>query len=316
LVYKNNYNLSSLGEKGLVFNIERYAVHDGPGIRTIIFLQGCPLRCAWCQNPEGQELLPQIAYFEEKCTFCGRCIEVCENEALYKRNSKIITDLSKCLRCGKCTEKCPNEARKLLTNIFSPEEVIDIVSKDEPFYRRSGGGITLSGGEPFFQSAFSSRILKLAKDRGINTCVETCGYFDWDEMIKIEMFKFVDLLYFDIKNMDSQKHKEETGVKNAKILTNFKRLCELGKKIIVRIPVITNFNDSENNIYKTAEFISNSNSGNIIRIELLPYHEFGVKKYHHLGKDYYLKNLKPPPKNKLLEIKGIIDKYNIECTIL
>ena len=190
----------------------------------------------------GQELMPQIAFFEEKCSLCGKCIEVCRNKALHKKNNNITINYRKCLGCGKCVESCPNEALNLLTHFFSPEEVLDAVIQDELFYRRSGGGITLSGGEPFTQLNFSLNILRLAKENGLDTCVETCGYFNLENMDSLKMVEFVDTFYYDLKNMDSQKHKEATGVENSKILENFSKLCKMGKKIIVRIPIIPNFN--------------------------------------------------------------------------
>lgn len=304
------------GHKGLIFNIERYAVHDGPGIRTIVFLQGCPLKCSWCQNPEGQELTPQIAFFKEKCTLCRKCIEVCRKNAIKELHNNIVINSSECLGCGTCIGSCSNDALNLLTRFLSAKEVLEMVMQDEVFYRRSGGGITLSGGEPFMQLKFSLEILRLAKERGLDTCIETCGYFNFKNKNSAKMIELVDTFYYDLKNMDSQRHKEETGIENSKILKNFVTLCELGKKVIVRIPVIPNFNDSMRNIHATAEFIRNTNRGNIIRVELLPYHELGVKKYQRLGKEYFLKEIKPPTNIKMLEIKEVFNQYELNCHIL
>ncbi|MBA7566243.1 4-hydroxyphenylacetate decarboxylase activating enzyme [subsurface metagenome] len=298
--------------KGMVFNIERYAVHDGPGIRTIVFLVGCPLRCLWCQNPEGMELKPQLAFFPDKCTGCMRCLSVCPNKAIERVNEKILMNWDKCNRCLKCVKICPNEARKSLTKTMTSKEVLEEVIKDIPFYRRSGGGVTLSGGDPLFQVDFASEILRLCQKEKIHTVIETSGFIDWDDFVKI--LKSTDFIFFDIKHMNSIKHKYGTGVDNKKILENLRKITNLNKNIVIRICIIPGFNNSEKNIKDTAKFVKNLK--NIRKIELLPYHNLGVIKYERMGKTYLLKDVNPPRDCDLVKLKNIIESYNIKCEIL
>lgn len=298
--------------KGMIFNIERYAVHDGPGIRTIVFLSGCSLRCLWCQNPEGIELKPQLAFFPDNCIGCMRCFSVCPNKAIEQVNGEIAMNWSKCKRCLKCVEVCPNEARKSLTKVMTSKEVLEEVIKDISFYHRSNGGVTLSGGDPLMQIDFASEILRLCKERRIHTAIETSGFADWDVFLKI--LKYTDFIFFDIKHMDSKKHKYGTGVSNEKILENLRKVSNLGKNIIIRIPVIPNFNDSEENIKDTIKFVKNMK--NIIKIELLPYHKLGVIKYERIGKTYLLKDINPPENSDLIKFKNIIETNDIKCEIL
>lgn len=300
--------------KGMVFNIEGYAVHDGPGIRTIVFLSGCRLRCLWCANPESQELKPQLAFFSDKCTGCGRCISICSNKAIEQVNGKITMDWDKCKRCLKCVEICPNEAREILTRVMTSKEVLGEIIKDVPFYRRSNGGITLSGGDPLVNIDFASDILRLCKEREIHTAIETSGFADWDDFVKI--LKYTDFIFYDIKHMDSKKHKYGTGVSNEKILENLKKITNLYKDInvVVRIPVIPNFNDSEENITNTAQFVKALK--NIRKIELLPYHRLGEIKYERIGKTYSLKDINPPENRDLIKLKNIIEANNVKCEIL
>jgi len=298
--------------RGMIFNIERYAVHDGPGIRTIVFLSGCQLRCLWCANPEGQELRPQLIFFSDKCTGCGKCISVCSNKATEQINGKIVVNWNKCKRCLECVEICPNEARQSITRVMTSNEVLEKIIKDIPFYRRSNGGVALSGGDPLMQVDFASEILKLCKKKNIHTAIETSGFADWDDFVKI--LKYTDFIFFDIKHMDSKKHKYGTGVGNEKILENLRKISNLNKNIVIRIPIIPDFNDSVENIEKTAKFAKNLK--NIIKLELLPYHKLGVIKYERIGKPYLLKAPDPPRSEDLIKLKNIIEANNIKCEIL
>ncbi len=298
--------------QGLVFNIERYAVHDGPGIRTIIFLCGCPLRCLWCQNPEGMELKLQLAFFSDKCTGCMECLSVCSNKAIEQINGKIAMNWDKCKRCLKCAEVCPYEARVVLTKLITAKEVVKEVIKDQPFYLRSNGGVTLSGGDPLTQVGFSTEILRLCKEKKIHTAIETSGFTDWDDFAKI--LKYTDFIFFDIKHMDSGSHKYGTGVSNKKILKNLKKISELDKTIVIRVPIIPDFNDSKENITQTAQFVKQLKS--IKKIELLAYHKLGVIKYKRIGKKYLLQDIDSPRNEDLIKLKNIIEGYNLECEIL
>jgi len=298
--------------KGIIFNIERYAIHDGPGIRTLVFLKGCPLRCLWCANPESQCIFPQLIYFSNKCTGCGSCILVCPNEAIKVDKGKIIMEWDKCKNCLKCVEVCPGSAKDYRGNYVTPEEVLAEVLKDIPFYKRSNGGVTLGGGEPLMQSDFATQILRLCKENYINTAIETSGYANEKDLDKV--LDYTDLVFFDIKQMDSEKHKTGTGVENEKILKNAKRVSNKGIPIIIRIPIIPGYNDSVENISNTAKFARELNS--LIKVELLPYHKLGVSKYEHIGEKYLLADMVPPNSENLKRLESIVRSYGLKCNTL
>ena len=246
--------------KGTVFNIQRFCVNDGPGIRTTVFLKGCPLSCVWCHNPESQRFEPEILFYKDKCTGCGRC---------------------KCVTAADRDFVCFNGAKEICGKTVSANEVTAEVLKDKPFYKNSGGGVTLSGGEPLAQYDFSLELLKKAKENGIHTAIETCGYAEKSKILEIA--KYVDLFLFDCKETDPDLHKEYTGVDNKIILDNLKALSDAGSKIILRCPIIPGFNDRAEHfkgISETAEkFIG------IEHIEIEPFHPLGESKYSALGRE-------------------------------
>jgi len=268
--------------KGLIFDIQRYCIEDGPGIRTTVFMKGCPLRCRWCSNPESQGKKIELMYRRLECTLCGICIETCKNGAPSLLEDRIVTDRQKCDACGDCLTTCPNTARQVTGYLASPEEVAEEVARDALFFINSGGGVTLSGGEPLQQSAFTAEVLRLCQRKGVHTAIETCGYARDKDII--EVLKFVDLVLFDIKHMDSEWHKAYTGVGNKKILSNARLISGEGARVIIRYPVIPGFNDNTDNIIKTAKFVSSL--GNIERVEFLPYHDYGIEKYNKLDRCY------------------------------
>lgn len=294
---------------GMVFNIQRYCIHDGPGIRTTVFINGCPLRCFWCQNPEGQLIRPQIFLNKERCIGCGRCIVVCPQGAIELYNGKSRTRRDICIGCGKCAEACLSDARSLVGKWISAEEVFDIIKKDCIFYEKSGGGVTLSGGEPLAQPSFSIAILKLCKDNNIHTAIETCGHAPWKIVEKV--LKYVDLILYDFKHMDPRKHKEYTGVSNKLILENAKKIChKLSIPMWARIPVIPGYNDSFSNIEATAKFIAEELGESVKQVNLLPYHKLGETKYERLEREYpYL--IEPPSEEHLLRIKKVFESYGL-----
>ena len=300
--------------KGAIFKIERFAVHDGPGIRTVVFMKGCRLRCLWCSSPESQTTSPELGYYAEKCAHCGDCVEACSVEAIKPlSNGGIVTDIQHCDLCGECVAICQEGARRLFGEVVSAEEVVHEAEKDSAFYHRSGGGVTLSGGEPTMQPEFATEILKGSLELGFHTAIETCGYVDWEILDKI--LAYLDLIYIDIKHMSSDRHKELTGVGNKLILENIKRIDEADAKLplIVRIPVIPDVNDSAENIRKTAEFAGRLKR--VERIELLPYHRYGLLMYRVLFRDYTLQKVGVPSEEHLNDLKNIIRAYDIPVQI-
>jgi pyruvate formate lyase activating enzyme len=263
--------------KGVVFNLQHYSIHDGPGIRTTVFLKGCPLKCLWCQNPESQDTDPLLFFTAEKCTGCGTCVEACPNGAIRLIDGKSKTDRERCTWKGECVSVCPNEARSIIGREMTAEEVFEDLKTDDIFYRNSGGGVTLSGGDPVFQPDFSIAILKLCRSAGIHTALETCGFLEWGRLKNI--LNQTDLVLYDIKHMDSTRHKAYTGVTNELILENAEKIHrDLKLPVFPRVPLIQGYNDSLENLKCTAEFIATKLDGNN-RVHILPYHPLGETKY-------------------------------------
>ncbi len=265
--------------RGVVFNLQRYSIHDGPGIRTTVFLKGCPLACFWCQNPESQSLKPETFLNSGNCTLCGRCVKVCPTGAASLSASSSEIDREKCIGCGKCAEACLNDARKLAGRSMTVDEVVKVVLKDAKFYESSGGGVTLSGGEPTFQTKFALAILQECKHRGIHTTLETCGSASWAALE--QLLEFVDFVLCDIKHVDSVKHQGATGRSNDIILENLKKIAAL-KPLMVRVPLIPGFNDSPEVIGEIARFVRSEL--NSVDLELLAYNKLGEGKYERLGR--------------------------------
>lgn len=296
--------------KGLIFNIQRFSIHDGPGIRDLIFFKGCPLSCKWCSNPESQDSFPEIAYSLDRCIGyikCGQCSNVCEIKAINgSSEGKVKIDKTLCNNCGKCAEVCPAKAIKLFGQYVSVDEVVAIAEEDSAFYSRSGGGITVGGGEPLSQTDFVHELLKKCRDHGLDTAIETAGYGDWGAIQKACIY--ANLIFYDIKCMDSKKHKEFTGVSTELILENIKRLSISfpQKSIIVRTPIIPGFNDSVEEIQTIANFIRVMK--NLKEYELIPYHGFGEAKYYQLGREYPFRGLKGPSQKRIKFLKSVAEK--------
>ena len=274
--------------KVIVFNIKKFSVNDGPGIRTTVFLKGCPLSCIWCHNPESKHAFPELMFAAEKCVMCGKCANVCpQNVHLFKNNEHVIAR-ENCIGCGKCEEECLYEAVEVAGKKKSVDEVIDEVLKDKIFYETSNGGVTLSGGEPLLQYEFSLEILKRAKQEGLHTAMETCGYTD-EERIR-EIAQYVDLFLFDYKITNEELHKKYTGVSNEKIIHNLKVLNLLGKQIILRCPIIPGINDTDEHFAGIADMANTLSCVSEINVE--PYHPLGKSKAEKLGVVYELSDLK------------------------
>ena len=268
--------------KANVFNIQRFCVNDGPGIRTTVFLKGCGLDCAWCHNPESKCFERELMYADDLCIFCKGCEDVCENEVHIFENEVHKLVRENCTLCGKCERECPSEALEIAGKQMTVTEVFAEVMKDKAFYDNSGGGITVSGGEPLHQFEFTYELLKLAKQNGIHTCMETSGYADSDKILEIA--EVTDLFLYDFKITDSTLHKKYTGVDNSKIKENLFVLDQNGKSIILRCPVIPEVNDTKEHFDGIAG-VANSLK-NIEEINIMPYHSIGISKYQRLGRSY------------------------------
>lgn len=297
-------------EKGVVFDIQRFSIHDGYGIRTLVFLKGCPLKCQWCSNPESQLAVPQMGFFEEKCSLCLGCVDVCPNGEEFKINHKI--EWEKCKRCLKCVDVCLYEARIAYGKFMTVSEVLDIVKRDMTFYKKSNGGVTISGGEATFQPAFAEQILKRCQKEGIHTAMETCGYTSWENFKKI--INYVDLLLFDIKHMDTNMHREKTGVGNEIILENAKKASQCVKEMIVRFPLIPDFNDSRKNVEDMGRYIA-ENMPDVKKIDILPYHSVGESKSARIGKGYIFKHESTIDEAKIQELKKILETFGLQVSI-
>ena len=270
-----------------IFDIERNSYVDGSGIRTTVFFKGCNLRCAWCHNPESQSPKPQIMFYQNKCTGCGKCKEKCPNH------------LESCELCGKCTLYCPHDAREICGKEYTVDEAMREILKDKTFYENSGGGVTFSGGECMLQIDFLEAILKECKNNGVHTAVDTAGHvpFEWFERI----LPFTDLFLYDVKCYDSDKHREYTGVDNELILSNLKKLLKSNKNVWIRIPLIPTVNDSEEEMLNIKKFIFSCGSPE--KIELLPYHAMGEHKYAAIGKQ--AQTFSVPSKEKISQLKRV-----------
>jgi pyruvate formate lyase activating enzyme len=296
--------------EGCVFNIERFAIRDGPGIRTTVFLKGCPLTCLWCSNPESIAPSPQLFYIEERCTGCSRCVEACPNGAnAVTSEGKAVVDRDVCQGCGKCVEVCPNKARDIAGKVMTVEEVLDEVKKDSLFYQNSGGGITASGGEPTQQPEFLWHLFAGSHRAAIQTCLDTTGLVNPDTLRWI--LEQTDLVLYDIKHVDPARHKEFTGVDNALILENA-RLVAAARPMIIRVPLVPGHNDSEENLTALTAFMAELG---LNRIDLLPYHSLAKTKYLRLGLEYELEGLQPFEPEQVKEIKTFLESKGLEVGV-
>lgn len=303
-------NDSDNKKQGYVINIQPYSVHDGPGIRTIVFLKGCPLRCKWCSNPESQKKEPEIAYNSSKCILgsgCTECLSLCSDDEIRKADdNKIMIDRNIDKDPNIFANVCPSKALSVYGKLMTVDEILKTVEKDSVFYSRSGGGLTISGGEPLNQPEFTIELLKTAKKRRMNTAIETCGYTDWGNLE--QAMEFLDTVLFDIKCINEEKHKKFIGVSNGLILDNFIKLCEKFPKLnkLVRTPVIPGFNDSEEDIKEIVNFINGKSN---VSYELLAYHPLGRPKYEYLGRQYPMDDVKLDDE-KMKKLRSIAESVN------
>lgn len=296
---------------GTVFNILRYTLDDGPGIRSTVFLKGCPLSCPWCANPESQKTYPEIGMRKALCVRCGRCAASCPNQAITLGEKHALIDREKCRRCQTCVNACFTKTLEVMGKPMSVEDVWKVVKKDMDYYEESGGGVTVSGGEPLMQPEFLAAFLKKLKEEGIHTCVDTTGFCDREVLEQV--LPYVDLFYFDIKHMDSETHRNVVGVPTEPIHENLRLIAERGVKVCIRVPCIPGFNDNETNMEAMGRFVSEILPGN--DIHLLPYHRYGEGKYEMIGRSYPMPEVESPTQERLEEFKKILDGFGLNCII-
>lgn len=290
--------------KGSVFDIQRYSIHDGPGIRTVIFLKGCPLSCKWCSNPESQKCCSELFYIRSKCIICGECIKACPNNAIEinKSIAGITIDRQKCKSCFYCTAICPSSALLKKGTLMTIDEVLLEALKDRVFFEKSDGGITISGGEPFFQADFLIALLHAFKQRYVNTAIETTGLASWSKWM--EALPYIDTILYDLKHVEDKKHKTYTGTTNQLIKGNLIRLLKMNIDITVRIPIIPGFNDDEESIDSMIQFLKENKA---VKVELLKYHQLGSSKYISLDKENDYKGKVPLGEATFNNIKARFD---------
>jgi len=268
------------GGSGILFDIKRFALHDGPGIRTTVFLKGCPLSCLWCHNPESQNDVFELMFWEERCVGCGTCVSACPVGASVVHDGLAQTDRDMCTACGECVAACLSHARSIAGETWHVAQVLSEIEKDLLFYDQSGGGITLSGGEPLAQAAFVVSVLTLCKEHRIHTAVDTCGHAEWEDLKRVA--RLTDLFLYDVKHMDAARHRELTGASNERILENLRRLDNEGQRLWMRYPLIPDLNDAEADVALLGECVSHLKA--VEAIHLLPFHLGGERKLERLGK--------------------------------
>lgn len=271
--------------EGTIFNIQKFSITDGVGIRTLVFMKGCPLHCLWCSNPESQNGKPEIMDVRLNCVRCENCAAACPEKAIDPASFRI--DRTICSACGICAEQCYTNAKKTVGQIYTIADLMDVIIRDRVFYKNSGGGVTVGGGEPLMQAEFVAAFLESCQAVHINTAVETCGYGPWEKVQLV--FHHADQIFFDLKLMDSEKHRKFTGARNSLILDNAVRMGRLGKQVVFRVPLIHGINDDAENLEQIADFVREQMKYNDnISLELLPYHSYGRDKYRWLDRHYPL----------------------------
>ena len=295
--------------RGLIFHIQRFSIHDGPGIRTTVFFKGCPLRCRWCSNPESWHDYPEILTYDMKCTRCGRCQQVCPVDAIVVDEKERELDRSACNLCLKCADVCPTGAIVVAGQWMTLEEVMKEVDADGLFYRNSGGGVTLSGGEPLMQWEFALDLLKDCKTKAFHTALDTSGYAPWEVLDRV--LDYTDLVLYDIKHIDAEQHRKGTGKSNKLILDNARRTASR-RRTWLRVPLIPGYNDSAENLEAIARFGLEIGAE---KVSLLPYHIWGKSKYARLGWRYPMEEVPLPPDELVKECQKVIEDLGLKATV-
>lgn len=292
---------------GTIFNIQHFSTEDGPGIRTTVFMKGCPLRCQWCHNPEGLRFSPEIIWYKEKCIGCLDCLESCQQKAIVKAEEGLITDEARCQLCGACLEACPAGARERVGRVLSVSEVVAELEKDRPFYEQSGGGITVGGGEPLSQHLFVENLLARCRDASLHTALDTSGLAPFPVLESVA--RHADLVLFDLKHSDRTVHQAFCGVDPQPIFDNLRKIGNGGPLIWVRIPIIPGINDRPEILHSLAELIKPLNR--VERVDLLPYHPLGKDKYRRFRMSYPLNDLQAPSSSEIDSIRKIFREHGL-----
>ena len=295
--------MGELQARGIIFNIMKYSVHDGPGIRTTVFLKGCPLTCWWCHNPESQERTPELMVWDSKCIGCGECRQACKLDA--------VSDVTRCTVCGKCVDRCHSCAREMVGRQVTGAELLREIEKDVIFYDESGGGVTFSGGEPLMQPEFLTIMLASCQRKGIHTAVDTTGFASTDTLLAIS--RLTDLFLYDLKLMDDALHRQYTGVSNRLILKNLQELSLNHNNIRIRFPLIPDVNDDVCNVEKLGEFVASLRG--VSQVHVIPYQPMGVCKYDRLRKDYRLQAVTAPDQEKIEAVANKLKQYGLTVKI-
>jgi len=293
--------------KGVIFDIQRFALHDGPGIRTTVFMKGCPLRCLWCHNPESQSFEIELSFDESKCDDCATCVQACRH-GVHALIPEHVVDYGDCQAIGACVEACPSGSLKLIGREVTVEEILDEVLRDRQYFERSGGGLTVSGGEPLSQFNFTYRLLREAKRHGLHTCLDTSGMTSRERLIVVA--EFVDLFLYDYKATDAEVHRRLTGVTNRRILSNLAHLYETGARIVLRCPLVPGINDTREHLAGIAEV--SIRYPNLEGVELLPFHNMGRDKYVQIGRENPLKYL--PTADDVTKNTWVANLHRLGCT--
>lgn len=300
-------------DRGLVFNIQRFSIHDGPGIRTTVFLKGCPMHCSWCSNPESIASSPEVVFRDSKCIRCGRCVAACGEQAIVMVDNTRTIRRERCNNCAQCALACPARAIELVGQYLAVEAIMETVMRDMGYYRRTGGGLTVSGGEPLAQWRFARALLQEAKRRGLHTALDTTGHADWAAFS--DVVGFADLVLYDVKHVDSELHSSATGVTNDRILENLSRtLAHSDAEVWIRIPVVPGFNDSDEAIDRICRFVAGLPRPPA-KVSLLPFHNLATGKYRALGRAYNWQDVQPPGTRQMTLFKRLVESHGFSVGI-